>query len=248
MKKKLLMYLIVGILIIPKNYVLALSTEKEEEQEIAVTEKYYKTVNERRFFGDFSRTNNYTIEITKEEYDSIDVVDNSKGDATSETTYKKLTTTIRQNGNKYQYKAVLNWKNFPNVRSYDIIGIGYYPSVIIDGSPNFSLYTCFSGGSCVTTTTHYPQTFSSGVGTSFKLPTGNLTTLRATLYFNVIKNTTATVTSQVAAGDYAHATSNVTSSQSQNYTVNASGISLGGSISNYYDAMNSAIATWSGNW
>ena len=83
------------------------------------------------------------------------------------------------------------------------------------------------------TNSYFPQTFSGGSGTSFKLPTGALTALKATFYFDVIKtDSSATIYGQLAASDYSHATSSVTADQSKNYTVTNSGIVLGSSIIN----------------
>lgn len=236
------LFILIILMLMPCLFVHAEQTD-DSLVLVSQVDKYYKTIT----FND-SDSRNITIEITKQEYDTANVVNNIKGDATVETTYKKLTSQIYQNDSKYRYKAVLTWKNFPSTRSYDIIGIGHYASVQRYNGPFFSLYYCKTDGTCNTTSSHYPQTFAAGSGTSFKLPTGSLTALIATFYFDVVKTNNVTVTSQIAAADYAHATSSVTSSESMNYTVGPGGISLGSSISSKYDAMNSAIATWSGTW
>lgn len=247
--KKLYCIFVFIILIMPTCHVKAEKINNELIP-VAQTEKYYKTVvNNNSFYSiqGNNNINNYTVEITKEEYDSA-FINNNLDSATVETTYKKLVSTIYQNGSKYRYKAELTWKNFPSTRSYDIIGIGYYPSVTINTGPYFSLYYCKTDGNCYTTTSHYPQTFTAGAGASFKLPTGSLTQLVATLYFDVVKTNNVPVYGQIAAADYSHAVSTVTSDQSKDYTIGAGGISLGSSISSKYDSMSAATATWTGTW
>ena len=81
------------------------------------------------------------------------------------------------------------------------------------------------------------------------MPSGNLNTLRETFYFDVEKNTNNTITTQKAYADYSHATSSVTLTNSQNYSViQSGGIVLDTSISSYYDSMATAVATWTGSW
>ena len=219
---------------------------------VSQNEKYYKTISYNNIFNSINSISNnsstYTVEVTKQEYDMANSVA-TLDSATVETTYKKLVSSIYQNGVRYRYKAELTWKNMPSTRSYDIIGIGHYASVKRDTGPYFSLYYCRTDGTCTTTNSYYPQTFSGGSGASFKLPTGALTALKATFYFDVIKSdSSTTVYGQLAASDYSHATSSVTANQSKDYTVTNAGIILGSSIINKYDAMNSANATWSGTW
>lgn len=247
--KKLFLIITFIFLMVPNNIVKANEVD-ESLVLVSQTEKYYKTMtySNNQFSRSLNSVNSVTVEITKNEYDSIDVVNNINGDAGVETTYKKLTSQIYQNGSRYRYKAVLNWKNIPSNRSYDIMAIGYNGSVQRDNGPYFSLYFCKTDGTCTTTTSHYPQTFSTGTGVSFKLPSGSLTTMTSTLYFDVVKTNNVTIYSQVAAADYSHATSNVTSSEAMNYSVSTNGITLGSGLASKYDAMNAAIATWNGTW
>ena len=139
----------------------------------------------------------------------------------------------------------------PSTRSYDIIAIGFLPSVKVHNNTTyFSQYYCYSDGSgCYTTYTNYPQVFIDGAGTSFALPTGGLNQLRQTFYFDVEKNGTGTIITQNSYADYAHATSTISLANSKKYTVAGSGaIYLNTSISSYYDTMSTAIATWNGTW
>ena len=141
-----------------------------------------------------------------------------------------MTTSITKNGNYYRFKNVLHWKSIPSTRSYDIIGIGHYQSVAIYGTTHFNQEYCFNSGACYNSTTNYPQIFSSGAGTSFQLPSGSLSSLDQTFYFDVQKNTSATITTLKAVGDYSHATSSISLENSKKYTINISGISLDNSL------------------
>ena len=228
-------------------FVLLLSTVKaEDENIISENTKYYKTVT---YLVNSLENNNLSItyEITEEEYNNTNV-NEPKASSTIETTYKRMTTSITKNGSYYRYKNILFWKNIPSTRSYDIIGIGHFSTVKVHGSTHFEQYYCLTSGSCYTTTTNYPQTFSVGAGTSFLLPPGSLSTLKQTFYFDVEKNTNLTLISQEAYGDYSHATSNVTLNNSKKYTVNYTGISLDGSIINSYDSINKTIVELNVTW
>lgn len=225
---------------------------------VSETTKYYKTITYYPNNNDMLLSNNNingnnsrSIEISEEEYNNVNSINNNAiilGNGYVETNYKKMTTTIYQNGIYYRYQINLDWKTMPSTRSYDIIGIGYNSSVRLASSIYFNQYYCFTDGNCTTNYAYYPAQFSHGVGASFKLPYGSLSSLHSTLYFDVEKNVNATIISQDAYGDYSHATSSVTSSQSQLYTVSTLGINLDSSINNYYDGISYAHASWSGSW
>lgn len=219
---------------------------------ISQAEKYYKTTitNENVRNYSLGAVESSTTEITEEEYNLGNTSDNisTRGAGTVETTYKKLTTSILSNGGTYRYKTVLTWKNFPSSRSYDVIAIGHNSNVQYNSGLMFSQTYCLSNGGCRTTSAHYPQTFSTGVGTSFAVPTGSLTSLTQTLYYDVRKNTSATIVAQSAYGDYSHATSGVSLAQSKSYSVGTSGITFKNGVGNYYDNINTATATWTGSW
>lgn len=242
MKKYTVFLFFIACLLIPKISF----AETLKDSIVSETTKYYKTISQDMYF----EKNIETFEITEQEFNNS----NDEGltrnlDGYIETTYKKLTTTISKSDNYYQYKAVLDWKSIPNIKSYDIIGIGFYQSVKVTGSVNFSQNYCLTNGNCYTSRVYTPQTFSSGAGASFQLPNnGNLSSLKQTLNFLVTKNADATIISQIASGDYSHATSSVTAANAKKYTVNANGISLDSSIANSYDSISFARATWSGTW
>ena len=219
----------------------------ENQLEEVVTEKYYKTVYNLNCTSQINCST--TTEVSALEYETSDTNLNMvNSDYPTETTYKKMTTSISKNGSNYRYKVVLNWKQIPSTRSYDIIAIGFDGTKVkYNGGIWFDQYYC--DGSCTTTYTSYFQIFTNGVGTVFQLPTNsNLTTLRQTFYFDVKKVGTGTLTSQKAYGDYAHAQIAVTKNQAQNFSVSTNGINLNSSIINNYDEINVALSTWSGSW
>lgn len=239
--KRICLFIIAFVFLFVPSIVFA-----EEDFELLSEEtKYYKTITSK-----VDKNRSLTFEITKEEYDTVNPNESRSNPTTHETTYKSMTSSILANGSYYRYKNVLNWKKMPANRSYDIIGIGFLQSVKVHSNTTyFSQYYCYTSGGCYTTTTNYPQIFVSGAGTSFLLPSGNLNTLRETFYFDVEKNTNNTITTQKAYADYSHATSSVTLTNSQNYSViQSGGIVLDTSISSYYDSMATAVATWTGSW
>lgn len=220
--------------------------------------KYLKTVT---YYNDYNiqsrnlllsnRNSSITYEITEDEYNNAveKNIINSNSSGNTETTYKKLTTTITNNGDYYRYTATLIWKNFPTVRSYDIIGIGFYTNLQPHSNINFIQEVCYVGGSCSSSNTGTRQIFNAGAGVSFKLPSGSLSLLKQTIYFDLEKKTTSTLVMQDAYGDYAHATSTISETNSQKYSVvGSSGIVLQSSIVNYYDAIEPAHAVWYGTW
>ena len=260
MKKGLITAAVFLIALVP-SLVGAQTQEVEEVTDenliVAQTTKYYKTITRYNNVALTLDTKNgkimpssYSVEVSEEEYNNAGdtAITNTDGDGYVETTYKKMTSSIAQDGDYYQYKNVLEWKTMPTVRSYDIIGIGYDSTVRMTLGLLYNLYYCTSDGSCSTNYIHVPQSFSNGVGASFKLPTGSLNTLKITMYFDVTKNTTSTIYGLYAYGDYSHATTNVGSVASTNYTVTVGGIVLGSSIYSSYDYIDSADAYIDVNW
>ena len=241
MKKNLLLIAII-ILLLP-FYVKA----NDPEAEIV---KYYKTTVLKNPLQSLNNNTFYaseTVEVTEEEYNNSDNL--IPKTVTVETTYKRLSVSIIQYGSAfYKYKAVLNWKQIPSTRSYDILGIGHYSSVKVAGNADFEEYYCLTGGNCFTNTSYYQKITSGGTGVVFALPSGSLSTLRQTLILIVEKtNPSNTITSQKAVGDYAHATSTISYNNAKNFTIDVFGLDVGSNI-NYYDDMPYAAATWSGTW
>jgi hypothetical protein len=252
MKKIVLSFIALFIMIPFVIRAEEVNNENELETVLSETTKYYKTItfNDSVCVAGLNNlcNNSVTYEVSKEEYDSAPQIEvRSVSDGLIETAYKKLTSTIIQSGTRYKYKANLNWKTIPSTRSYDIMGIGFYGSVKIWDDDLFFEQNYTKNGSNYTTYSNYPQVFSNGGGCSFALPSGTLTALSQQLYFYVEKNTTATIIQQLAAADYAHATSTISLNNSKKYTIGAAGISHNGN-SSYYDAMNTADAYWYGTW
>lgn len=203
--------------------------------------KYYKTI-----YTDLSG-NAYSAEISKEEYENQS---QATARATVTTEYKTMTTSLtRNNNNTFRYKVSVNWRNIPSTRSYDIIGIGFNDEVYISSLVNFSYYHCNSYNECTTSGLYYDKkSLSTGGSAVYKVPSGDLVALSATLYYDVSKNTTSTLTELAMYGDYAHATTNVTPDLYKNHTVNNSGLQLYSSISGKYDAIPYAQSSWIGTW
>lgn len=227
----------------------------DEYEIVSQEEKYFKTVTFPNFINsstlslDNSYTS-YTVEVTKEEYDSYkdNKISTYSGESIEEV-YKKNTIYLLSNGSYYRYKTVVNWKNFPSVRSYDTIAIGHYASVKLRGTVHFEQEYCETNGNCRTLNTHFPRTFDSGSAATFKLPDGSLKSLTQTLYFDVEKAVTdAKVIKQVAAGTYSHANRDVQLNPALTYRVSVSGIVYNDNYLKYFDRMQPVEATWQGSW
>lgn len=228
----------------------------EEMEVIAETTKYYKTITTRdnlqlNSYSSLTVPNSqsYSVEVSEEEYNQANETKiETRNTGITETTYKKMTTAILQNGSYYRFRNILTWKTMPAIRSYDIIAIGMYSNVRIASTVSYSQYYCFSVGNCVTSMVHTPKIGNNGAGTVFKLMSGSLSTLKITMYFDVEKNTNATITELTAFGDYSHATTPISYENAQNYSVSVGGINLNSSISNYYDSIQFAEARAFINW
>ena len=206
---------------------------------VAKDNKYYKTT-----YTDLSG-NSYTTEITAEEYENQPTT-SARGVVTTE--YKEMISTISQNGNKFRYKVNLLWRNMPSRRSYDIIGIGFDDPVFIDSSVYFNFHWCNSSGNCTTDASYYnKKKTSTGGAAVYDLP-DNAASLSSTLYYDVSKNTSNTITNLIMYGDYAHATSNVSSNNIGDYDITRNGIELWSSIGTKYDAIPCAESYWHGTW
>lgn len=177
---KKILIAIIGILILP-NIVFAKNIE--EDILLSSTTKYYKTIYNTTSIMNNIGDNGITIEISEYEYERSSLLEPY---ALSESEYKKLTTNIYSSGSAYKYEAVLDWKKMPKARSYDIIGIGFYNSVTVDGALSFKQKYC-SSSSCKTSTSHTEKNKEFGASAVFKLPSGTLSSLTQTLSFKVKK-------------------------------------------------------------
>jgi len=222
---------------------------KAEERIESIDIKYYKTV---AIIPNNTIDENLIIShsylISEEEYNNPEE-NYTRSGVTVETTYKKLTVTISSSGSGYKYKAKLHWKKMPSKRSYDIMSLAYYASVVPSTDPVFYQEYCNQDGNCYTSYTYFQKNGYSALGAMFHLPSGNLASLDQTFYVYVMKeNPNATVIQQKAVADYSHATKTITYNNAKKFTVSLGGISLDSSIISYYDEIPYAEATWSGTW
>lgn len=213
---------------------------KDIESELVVkSNKYYKTIYT-NLNGDA-----YSTEITKNEYDNESLM-NTRGYVNTE--YKNMVSTMSKSTNSFRYKVSLNWNSMPSTRSYDVIGVGFNGNIKISGLVNFSYTYSNANGEYTTSTLNYgKKSTSTGGSATYKLPT-NIRSLNAVLYYDVVKNTTNTITKLEMCGDYSHATSNVTNSIANNHLIEIDGINLGNSSISYYDAIPCAESEWNGTW
>lgn len=240
----------------------------ETEVKVAEAVKYYKTVtilsnsNIMRS-ANMGEISSITTEITEEEYNNVDTEDDNPPEAiiispgnsgdyytaeTIETNYKKLSTEMSAAGStQYKYQVTLEWKKIPSTRSYDIIAIGHYATVKKIGEVDLEQTYCRSSSDCYVTPSYYAYSDTNGVAAVFKIPSGTLTSLKQVLQINVEK-VNPVVYSQLAAGDYAHATSSISYEKAKLFTVDGAGIFLDSSIEDYYDSISTADARWSGTW
>ena len=209
---------------------------------VSQTTRYYKNVEPAYGTG-------YDIEITEEEYKKLTKEPTFSNKGIVNTTYKTIVSSIAQNGNKYRYNVSVAWKSMPSNRSYDIIGVGFSNQVYISSSVYFSFTYANAAGVYTTSTQYYnKKTLSTGGSAVYKLPSGTITALSASLYYDVSKNTSSTITNLAICGDYAHATSNVSANNVSDYSISIYGINLGTSLVGSYDATPCAMEYASVNW
>lgn len=227
---------------------------EDEFKVVGETTKYYKTVsvlNDSQIMSVIApEVTSFTTEITKEEYDSVDLHDlyNLNEYTSIQTEYKILKTTMLQSGAGYRYRVDLTWKNIPKVRSHDIIAIGHYSSVERYSSPVFIQSYCMGNGECYEGAVGTTITGINGTGVVFELPTESLTNLTQYMYFDVRKSSSTTVKHQTAAGDYAHAVKTITRDNAKKLRVDIAGIIHDSSVESYYDTIGAAIVDWQGSW
>lgn len=233
--------------------------ETEERVKVAEDIKYFKTTtvlsnSEVMRAGNLGEVSSLTTEITEEEYNSVDTstanTNSSRGLISHEieTTYKRLATTMYSGSIYFTYVTTLNWKLIPSTRSYDIIGIGHYATVQIDGNVRFDQNYCRSANDCYNSTSYYGPTFVNGAAAMFKVPSGTLTSLEQIIEIDVEKAVDYTIYEQIAVGDYSHATSSISYSNAQNFHIDCGGVRLDSSIEDYYDDIGETTATWTGSW
>ncbi len=256
MKKIFILFLLVICPVIANAQKDDATVDEENYRLVSVSEKYYKTVYNFNSVKKYNYSQNseplpVTIEISKEEYDAAGEFNISPlgVDVTGQTEYKKLTSSILENSSKYMYKAVLDWKKMPVVRSYDILAIGFNQNVKATNIM-YNTHYCLKNGSCYDNSSYYVNKSSYGVGVSFKLPeSSDVSVLRNTLTLYMDKNVNgATIKTQRAVADYSHAIKSISYNLSHSYSVNVNGISLNNDSTTYYDEISPVTAILNCNW
>jgi len=170
----------------------------------------------------------------------------------SYTTYKQITTRITSVSEDYmRYQVESYWFNMPSTKSYDIMGIGIEPSKVEIGSTlDFRQDYIKTNDEMGYSIACYQKTSSTGGAVMFKLPNYSIRYLEAYMYFYVQKiNQSDTIYSLVAAGDYAHATSDVSSDARNHYSINhGTGIFIDSTYYSSYDDIPTADASFLGTW
>lgn len=168
------------------------------------SEKYYKTILEN---GEY-----ISEEITKKEYENVDYVDLLS--TSIETEYKMMSITTINN----KINLTVSWKKSPKYKSYDVIaltfnGCGFNANdvfgeqkAIFNNNTELSRYSASSQNTVI---------LSNGIGISMNLMNDALS---YTLTLKIPYSGHGTI-----YGNYRHAQSNVTLSQSQNYYLNSNG-------------------------
>ena len=234
----------------------------------ASTTKYYETTTIIPN-GNYNYISNILLthsrEITKEEYDSIDVQklineESAQGLTPGKTVteYKEMTTTIVSVNGRYRYKNHVKWKKLPYWQTLDIISIGIEDNKVrgVSDTKRFnayyddgkSYYYFADSGTWTLSTTGY--------GLFFKYPYDHPSylldnmTIEVDMYFEVEKANDQGTKVYVlnAYGDYKHLQGDATNT-SYSFSVGVGGISVSGSIASSFDSISTAQATLTGiNW
>lgn len=160
--------------------------------------------------------------------------------------WRSVVTKIIQVDSNYRYMVSTVWNTMPNERDYDVISIGITSDVLRSTYPTFTRHYC-DYDDCYNSNVGAIKTGRYGAGASFKVPSGSLTGLGASLYFEVVKDVSGTLTYQEFCGMYAHGT-NTTLTESQNYGIATGGIAFKGTSVNKYVVMGCSYGTWTGTW
>lgn len=201
-----------------------------------------------------------TVEITKEEAEEIkkqaqnptrtsgSFYDGLIGDSALE-----VADYITAIGNTYmRFKTDATWLVPPTERYNDILGIGFESA-----KAQFATTVVFkeswekSDLTFGNTTVCSPVEQSTGGSAVFKLPTGSMLYITSYVYFNVMKQPgVGTITDLTIGSEYAHATSNIsTSNILGHYSVNyGNGILLDSTLAPYFYESGVATAYFVGTW
>lgn len=183
-------------------------------------EKYYKTI--------LTESKYITYEISQEEYNSVDLVELLNSNI--ETEYKRMS--INQIGRNI--KLSVSWKKTPKYKSYDVISI-MSDDVKFNANTIIGEQVAISnkGNDIVnySISSNNTQFFNNGVGISMNL-------VNDAIYYDLSLVVSYSGNGKIY-GNYRHAQSNVTLSQSQNYYLkNGNIVFKNSSINNKYDSIN----------
>ncbi len=160
--------------------------------------------------------------------------------------WRSVVTKITQIDSNYRYIVSTIWSTMPEERDYDVIAIGITSDVVRSTYPTFTRHYC-DYDDCYNSNIGVIKTADYGAGASFKIPSGTLTGLGASLYFDVQKDVSGTLTYQEFCGMYAHGY-DTTLADSRNYTIATGGIGFGASAASKYTTMGCSYGTWTGTW
>lgn len=152
---------------------------------------------------------------------------------------KSISTKIDRVGEVYKYKTIVEWKNIPNERGYDIIALIHDEQVKNIGEPIFNVNYCISN-SCFNNSYYTYDKFENGIGITFKLPEGKIDSLIIKLSYYV--KTKKDFSNLVVIADYKHKMSN-TNCKYNNYNLDNDEIKI---LANedFYDKTNQSKGYW----
>lgn len=160
--------------------------------------------------------------------------------------WRSVVTKITQIDSNYRYTVSTVWNTMPTERNYDVIAIGITSDVIRTTYPTFVRHYC-DYDDCYNSNLGAIKTSRYGAGASFKIPSGTLTGMAASLYFDVQKDVSWTLTYQEFCGEYAHG-DGTSLTESKDYTIATGGIGFGASAVDKYVIMGCSYGTWTGTW
>jgi hypothetical protein len=190
----------------------------------------------------------YAIQLTEQQYYDYLAGNVMEPLGTIHTSYKTMTSSISKNGSYYRYKNILTWDIIPSHRNYDIIGVGFDDDVAIASTVYFNYTYIDNNGYHSSGTFYNRKSTTTGGSAVYLLPTGTLYSLDATIYYDVQKDTSATINSLSICGDYSHATSDVNLTNVGNYAISYAGIGLGSGLAGHYDSIDCAYTSIGVTW
>lgn len=226
------------------NSTINLYKDNEELTKIETT-KYIRTENYYDYHGNIV----YSTEEEVTEADAVEYIKNknmgmqSRTD-THETNMKKLTISLTMGSPSVKTVVVKNtWLDIPTIKSYDVIAFanGTGPSITINSISGYQKWD----GNIISynSSSDNIKTANSGAGISMNIKDEVTTSLENSMTVTFVNN----ATTYTAYGTYQHATSNVTLSESKNYSFSLNGmggvLDFASSVENKYDDMRGVSIT-----